>query len=359
MSLRSDIMSRFTSQGSSEPIFVPDLSQWHRRNIRAGILPERYTDWTLAEIYRDLELPIWQVVRPWRVQVMGLDSEEHETETGRVRTVETIAGVLTWRWERAPDGGWRQVEYPIKNAADLPAAVEWARALGCSLDTEGLTELEMSIGDDGILAIEIPPRPLMNVVSRMLGWEGRLDLLEEPAIKHITEHLEQRIQPLITSLAQISVSVHYAWDQLDGAVIPDTLFRQYLLPSYQSTMEELRDYHKRLVVQARGPIQTLLQGLADAGVDAVAGFSCPSEGEGSLADLHELADGRITLWGGIPGEMLLPETDRETFEECVREITRVAQGRERLLLGVSGGVPVQAELARLQAVPYLMQEAVA
>ncbi len=358
MSLRSDIMARFTDQGSNEPIFVPDLNAWYRRNNRAGTLPERYADWTLAQIYRDLELPVWQIVRPWRVHVMGLEAEEQETETERVRRVETIAGVMVWRWERVPDGGWQQVEFPIKSAADLPAAVEWSRALGCSLDTEGLTELEMSIGDDGILAIEVPPRPLMNVVSRLLGWEGRLDLLQEPAIEHITEHLEQRLQPLVTSLAQISVPVQYASDQLDGATLSDALFRQYLLPSYQSTMEELHEYHKRFVVQSRGPIKNLLQGLADSGVDVVAGFSCATAGEGSLVDLHELAGGRITLWGGIPGEMLLPETDRETFDERVRQVARMAVGRERLLLGISGGVPVQAELARLQAVPYLMQEAV-
>ncbi len=357
MSLRNDIMARFTNQGDSEPIFVPDLNTWYRRNSRAGTLPERYVDWALADIYRDLELPIWQVVRPWRFEVLGLDTDEQETETERVRRVETIAGVLVWRWERAPDGGWQQIDYPIRSAADLPAAVEWARALDCSLDTEGLTELEMSIGDDGVLAIEVPPRPLMNVVSRLLGWEGRLDLLQEPAIAHITEHLEQRLQPLITSLAQVSVPVQYANDQLDGGVLSDTLFTEYLLPSYQSTMEELHEYHKRFVVQSRGAVKSLLQGLIESKVDVVAGFACTSEGEGSLADLHDQADGRITLWGGIPGELLLPETDRETFDERVRQTTRMAQGRERLMLGISGGVPVKAELARLQAVPYLMQQA--
>jgi hypothetical protein len=359
MSIQSDLVSRLAGRDGGEPIFVPDLTLWRRRNHRRGTLPARYADWSLPEICRDLGVPIWSVVRPWRMQLLGLDSQERESETERVRSVETIAGVLTWRWERAPDGAWRQVGYPVKSAADLPAAVEWSRALEYVLDTEGLTELEMAIGADGLLAIELPPRPLMHIVAELLGWGDKLALLQEPAIEHLTQHLENRLQPLITALAQTSVAVHVAPDSLGDTAISETLFRQQLLPSYRRTIRELHDYHKRLVVQARGPIAGLLDGLARAGVDAVAGFACPLDGEGGLAELYALANQRMTLWGGLPQEVFLPETDETTFVETVRRTARIAQGRRRLILGVAGGVPAQADLARVQATAQIIREAVA
>ncbi len=359
MSVQSELLSRLSGRDSDEPLFVPDLTFWHRRNRRRGTLPSRYRDANLPEIYRDLGLPIWQVVRPWRPEVLGLEAQEQETETQRVRTVETIAGVLTWRWERAPDGAWRQVEYPIKSAADLPAAVEWSRALEYQLETEGLTQQEMAIGEDGLLAIELPPRPLMHIVAELLGWGERLALLEEPAIVPLTEYLEDRLQPLVTALAQTSVPVQYAPDQLDDATLSPVLFQQHLAPSYQQTMDELREYHKRLVVQARGTIAGLLEPLAQVGVNTVAGFTCPIEGTGGLAELHALAQGRITLWGGIPQGIYLPETDETTFRETLQRVARTAQHKHRLLLGVAGGVPAEADLARLRATPQIIREAVA
>ncbi len=358
MSVQSDLVSRLSGQDGSEPIFVPDLTLWHRRNLRRGTLPERYVGQSLPEICRDLGVPIWHVVRPWRMQLLGLDSMEREDEAERVRTVETIAGVLTWRWQRAPNGAWQQVGYPVKSAADLPAAVEWSRALDYVLDTEGLTEMEMAIGDEGLLAIELPRRPLMLIVAELLGWGERLALLEEPAIEHLTQHLENRLQPLVTALAQTSVSVHVAPDSLDDAAISEILFRQHLAPSYRRTMRELHEYHKRLVVQVRGTIARLLGSLARAGVDAVAGFACPIEGEGGLADLHTLSEGRTTLWGGIPQEVFMPETSETAFAETLQRVARIAHGRRRLILGVTGRVPAEADLARVQAAPQIIREAV-
>lgn len=357
MSVQSDLISRLSGQDGDEPVFLPDLTFWHRRNRRRGTLPARYADASLPEICRDLGVPIWSVVRPWQMQIMGLDSEESESDAERVRTVETIAGVLTWRWRRAADGAWQQVEYPVKSAADLPAAVEWSRALEYHLDTEGLTAQEMAIGDEGLLAIELPPRPLMHIVGGLLGWGDRLALLEEPAIEHLIQHLENRLQPLVTALAQTSVPVQVAPDSLDDATISDTLFRQYLAPSYRHSVRELRDYRKLLVVQARGTIAGLLAGLARAGVDAVAGFACPIEGQGGLGELHAAANGRMTLWGGIPQAVFLPETDDVTFERTLQRVARVARQRHRLILGVAGGVPAEADLARVQAAPAIIRAA--
>lgn len=359
MSLQSDLLDRLTDQDGREPLFLPDLVRWFQCNGRRGTLPARYAGWSLSEICRDMGLPIWDVVRPWNVQTPGLSVQERESDTELFREVETVAGVLVWRWERAPDGSWQQVEHPIKGAADLPAAVEWSRALEYTLDTGGLTEREMAIGDGGLLAIELPPRPLMQIMTELLGRGDRLALLGEPAIEHLLQQLENRLQSLVTSLAQTSVPVHYAPDQLEDALVSEALARQHLLPSYRRTMRELHEFRKRLVIEARGSIGGLLQGLARAGVHAVAGFTCAPQGAGSLGDLHERAEGRATLWGGIPQEALLPQTDAARFETVIRSAARAAQGRQRLILGIAGGVPVEADLGRLRAVPHLIRRAIA
>jgi hypothetical protein len=234
------------------------------------------------------------------------------------------------RWTLGPDDDWWQTEYPVKTKADLAAALELVQARSYVLDGDDLARLEATVGEEGILAIEIPRRPYSDLLHEFLGWSEGLFLVDE-----------------------LPGHVVLSPDNLDGQFIPPPTFQAYLADSYRLTADVLHQRNKHLLVHVGGPIRHLLTPLAEAGVDGIEGIAGPPQGDVSLAQAREIAGPDVTLWGGIPQDFLPDTHDRGRFEAAVMQAAQEAKGDSRMILGVADRVPVDAELSRLEAISSL------
>ena len=355
MSLHSEFRARLAGAGGSEPLFFADLTAWHRRSLRLG-LPAKWQGVSLHDIYRSLGLPIWDVAHLWREQVPGLRVEDEIKDSVRTRTVHTASGPLTWRWELDTHGAWRQVRFPIAGPADMPSAVLWARALVYEIDTAGLTELEASIGSDGVLAIALPPRPAIQLGGSLVGWQKVHELMGEPAVAIILESLDLHLQELVTALAQLSGTVQVSPDGLGGATITPVFFRDCLATSYRTTADELDEYLKVLLVQAEGDVSELAEPVYNAGVRGLYNVH-PVGPDGSLGSLSARLGERLTLWGGIDARLLSPSVASADFAQAVKRAADDAWGHSGIVLGISWPWPADADLDRLGLIPGLIRTA--
>jgi hypothetical protein len=107
-------------------------------------------------------------------------------------------------------------------------------------------------------------------------------------------------------------------------------------------------------VHVGGPIRRILPLLAEASVDGVEGIAGPPQSDATLAEARQLAGPGITLWGGLPQDLLQDIHSQDAFEAAVAEALRQTTGDSRMILGVADRVPVDAEFARLQALPGLL-----
>jgi hypothetical protein len=257
------------------------------------------------------------------------------------------------RWTLGPDDDWWQTEYPVKTKADLAAALELVQARSYVLDGDDLARLEATVGEEGILAIEIPRRPYSDLLHEFLGWSEGLFLVDEPAAGEIMATLESKLQELVQAVAELPGHVVLSPDNLDGQFIPPPTFQAYLADSYRLTADVLHQRNKHLLVHVGGPIRHLLTPLAEAGVDGIEGIAGPPQGDVSLAQAREIAGPDVTLWGGIPQDFLPDTHDRGRFEAAVMQAAQEAKGDSRMILGVADRVPVDAELSRLEAISSL------
>ena len=86
-------------------------------------------------------------------------------------------------------------------------------------------------------------------------------------------------------------------------------------------------------------------------------INCQKPFARTLAEARELAGPDITLWGGIPQDMLVETYDEEQFLAAIKQCVQDARGDGRMILGVADRVPVQADISRLKALPGLVQQA--
>lgn len=356
MPLKAEILARFSGESDGRPLYLPDLTLWYGWHQSRGTLPSRWQDYSLPQVARTMDAPVWWVARPWRIETPGVEIVTTEENGKRIISTETSAGTLLARWTlMGANGDWWQTEYPVKTKEDLAAALEMVNARSYVLDTSELARWEAMVGDDGILAIEIPRRPYSDVLHELLGWSEGLLLLGEPAVEEIITILESKLQRLVQEVVELSGQVVLAPDNLDGQFIPPAAFKEHLADSYRVTTEALHQGDKYLVVHVGGPIRHLLAPLAEAGVDGVEGIAGPPQGDVTLAEAREIAGPELTLWGGIPQDFLHDTHDREEFEAAVLQATKEARGDGRMILGVADRVPVDAELSRLEAIPDLVE----
>jgi hypothetical protein len=357
MTQRADLLARFTGKGSGAPLYLPDLTLWHEWHQGQGTLPLAWRDLPLSEIASALGVPAWLPVRPWKVETRGVEIVTTEQDGERVVRSETSAGALRARWTLGPDGDWWQTEYPVKAHQDLALVLELVKARSYVLDPAPYTEAAATVGDDGIVALQIPRRPYSDLLHDFLGWSEGLLFLADPVVLEIIAILEDKLQQLVREVAQVPGDLVMSPDNLDGQFISPRAFKERLFDSYTWTAKELHAHGKALLVHIGGPIRHLLSALAKTGIDGLEGIAGPPQSNATLAEARNLAGTEITLWGGIPQDFLLEAHEHETFEAAVRQAAQEASGDRGMILGVADRVPVDADLSRLEAIPSLIERA--
>jgi len=356
MTFREGILEAFQGHTTGRLPYLADLTLWYEWHMTRGTLPPAWQDDSLAEVSQRLRSPAWLPVRAWEEELSGISVETIETADERTITYETSAKRLVARWVRGPDGDWWQAEYPLKGKEDLKAGLELAESRRYTVDASTLAEARSHVGDSGVVVLELPKRPYSAILHEYLGWSEGLILLGEPEIQEMLTVLEEKLQALVAEVAQLPGAIVLSPDNLDGQFISPGAFDRYLAGSYRRTAEIVHEQDKHLVTHVGGPAARLLDGLAEAGLDGVEGICGPPQGDTPLPEARGIAGPGITLWGGIPQDVLIEAHSREQFEETVARVAEEARDDGRVVLGIADRVPVNASLDRLQAIPSLISQ---
>lgn len=340
-------------------LYLPNLTLWHSWHSEHGTLPRAWQGWSLPQVARSLGVPAWLTARPFGIDWGEVDVTRAASASERVFQYRTPAGALTERWTLGPDGDWWETEYPVKTADDLLLLLRIVAARRYVVDTARLERLLVEVGDDGVVALELPRRPFSQVFLEWLGWSDGLLLFfdAEDLVEEILAVLENQVQALVAQIASLPGQVVVSPDNLDAQFISPAFFKRYLAASYRRTADLLHAHDKVLLAGTGGPIRKLLAPLAAAGVDGLEGVSGPPQSDATLAEARQLAGPHFTLWGGIAQDALLPDFDHAQFEAIVAQAAREASADPRAILGIADVVPIHAAPARLQAIPNLIARA--
>jgi hypothetical protein len=217
--------------GARWPRFLPDLTYWYSWHFSHGTLPGPWRNKDLSSICRELGVTEWRVVRPWRIELPGIEVERHQGAEEKTVTWKTGSGTLRARWVLGPDGDWWQAEYPVKTGADLDAAREVVSARKYIAEPSRLTGIEGAPGAL-IAALELPRSPLPEIFHAFLGWsEGLMLFLEEPeSVRGLAEILDGKVRSLLDVVARMPGGWAILPDNLDGRFITPDTFADSLAP---------------------------------------------------------------------------------------------------------------------------------
>jgi hypothetical protein len=101
---------------------------------------------------------------------------------------------MTWK---------RDILFPLFRKSQRAAVLEIAKARTYVSDMGDLERWQSEVGEDGVVALEIPRRPYSDVLHQFLGWSQGLLFLGEPIIEEIIVVLEKKLQQFVRQVAQV------------------------------------------------------------------------------------------------------------------------------------------------------------
>ena len=166
--------------------------------------------------------------------------------------------------------------------------------------------------------------------------------------------LAARIEPLfdkaLAILCDSPADVVWWGANYDDMLTYPPYFEKELSPWIRKASRALGERGKLLLSHCDGENEGLMDLIPESGMH-VAESVCPAPMTRiGLAEYYRRWSDRLTLWGGIPSTIVLPETSDADFEAYLdRLFEAVAPGR-RMLVGIADQVPPGAIFSRLQRI---------
>jgi len=299
------------------------------------------------------------------------------------RVYETPAGTLTATVKHTEDwpygtsipvfDDWftpRAVEFPVTGPQDLPAlrcllapareddVADFRAQAGARrefADDHGLlftggwksqrfipTEDKLLIGDNGVTGTIIDTlmwlcggtEPLMWAYDRPDFLRELIGMVEEWNRERLAIHLETGVQ----------LVMRRAWYEGTEFWSPK-LFSEFILPGLKKDAALAHQAGARLGYIITSGVTAIADLIVESGADVMVGVD-PGEGKGTtLAQVRDLLGGRIGLWGGVSGPLVVEEGTEEEVRKAVEEAMEALTPTGRFILCPVDNVRADTEKA--------------
>jgi methylmalonyl-CoA mutase cobalamin-binding domain/chain len=166
--------------------------------------------------------------------------------------------------------------------------------------------------------------------------------------------LADRITPLmdkmIAILAESPAEVVWWGANFDDMLTFPPYFEKEIQPWIRKVAVALEGAGKRVLCHTDGENRGLMDLIRDSGMH-IAESICPAPmTKVTFAEYYRHWSPRLTLFGGIPSTVVLPETSDADFEAYLDGFFRTVAPGNHLVVGVADEVPPKAIFARLQRI---------
>jgi len=127
-------------------------------------------------------------------------------------------------------------------------------------------------------------------------------------------------------------------------------FEKEITPWIRKASKQLGAMGKLVMCHTDGENEGLMDLIRDSGMH-IAESICPTPmTKISLAEYYRRWSSHLTLCGGIPSTILLPDTSEADFEAYMDELFKAVAPGKRMLVGIADQVPPNAVFSRLQRI---------
>jgi corrinoid protein of di/trimethylamine methyltransferase len=371
--------------------YAPRIDLWYQANQKRGTLPPEYQGLTADEIARKEGWALHKVIleytaygddpildRPlgiFRIPVQGFlthlpaEVERKVERKGDLIEVQyytpkgTARGAFVYTEEMRRMGisnPWIR-EHVLKGPGDYAAVGYIFENLKIQPMPEGYQRWADSIGEDGMPVVYALTggSPMHHIMKVLLDatdfYYHHRDYPKE--MEALAEKVGVYFRRVLETVARGPGEVVLVGANFDDMITYPPFFEAHILPWLQEAADLLHREGKLLLCHCDGENRGLLDLLLQSGMD-IAEAVCPHPmTKVTLAEYYRRWSHRVTIYGGIPSNLLLSETATdEDFRDYIEEMLRVIVPGRRFIVGVADTTPPDARFERLRLAHELIRE---
>jgi hypothetical protein len=132
----------------------------------------------------------------------------------------------------------------------------------------------------------------------------------------------------------------------DETITYPPFYEEHILPWIQRFAGMAHERGKFVLIHADGENRGLFDLYRQSGIDVLEAVAPAPMTKTDIREILRRSEG-MTVWGGIPSVILMPDYPAEQFERFMEETLAAIGNRSRFILGVSDTMPPDADFERL------------
>lgn len=363
MTKREKNLSIFAKNGRAKVLFQPRIEWWYQWHKARGTLPPRYQKMSLMEFFDDLDVSIrYYAYHTGMPSELGIEYtkkikiKEKIKGKEKVLIIDTPEGQLIRKLRQSSDGGWRTIQFPIKNTEDMKKAEYLFKNRHLIFIKENFERGSKFVGNRGEPQCFFPHSPYQSLALEWMGTENLVyalaDIPEkvERVMRAIDESYDCFTQDIIS---YGKVKIMNFGENIDANIVSPRYFEKYCLPFYEKRSGQLRKQGIYTHIHIDGSFRSLLKYLKDLPFDGLEALTPLPQGDVAIEEMKQIIGDKILL-DGIPAIMFLPNYPLDEFKDFVKRVIELFYGR--LILGASDEVPPLADIERVRYVSEYCQD---
>ena len=384
---QSRIMAAFKGEPVDRLPYVPRIDLWYLANSVAGTLPAQHAGRTQNEISR---AEGWALHHKYAFASVGELSDHAllHRGIGIFRTRDTVVDFVLPKDVEVRvhrEGRLMRVEYhtPVGMVSNTLQYDDKMKRLGISipLHTEHLIKgpqdyapachlfehmdvvphferfnywAREEMRDDGVPVVahfhgaspmQQIQRDLIDATQFFIHYKDH-----QKELRALVERMEPLYDKILTICCESPAQVVNWGSNFDDMLTYAPYFKREIQPWIRKASSALAAAGKLLMCHTDGENFGLMDLIRDSGMH-IAESICPAPmTRVTLAEYYRRWSGQLTLFGGIPSTIVLPETSEAQFEVCLDELFRAVAPGTRMVVGIADQVPPQAVFSRLQRI---------
>jgi len=386
--LRDRVFATLKGEKPDCPPFIDRLEIWYESHTRAGTLPEEFSGMSLTEVHRAVGMGQEKFINAYSLKLRGVEMilrfegetlrretdpvlnrfphvadlvpgdqagttiTEFHTPVGTVSVQhQTLDNMIAAGMEAYMKGHLIKEENDYRTAEYIVERLEYVP------QHEKFQEEEGKLGDIGFVVSLLQRIPFQQTLLEYLGEVPLFEALyDNPRpLKRLLTLLDEQLTDILHNLSESPFFYVEFIDNLHGEMTNPKLFAEHCLPCYQRYTEILHGQGKKVGSHTDGDLKSLLNLLAESGLDVCESFSPAPLTECTFEEAWKVWQNGPIIWGGIPSPLLEERISQSDFEAYIFRLLDTIEDRP-IILGVGDMVMGNNMVDRVRYVADRVEE---
>jgi len=219
---------------------------------------------------------------------------------------------------------------------------------------DGLSRMIEEAGEDAVIVANasLPGSPMQFIMRDLMDitsfFFAMVDYPEK--LKKLADAIATFFEQIMPAAAACPCDVFMFGANMDETITYPPFYEEHIMPWIARFAGMAHERGKFVQIHADGENRSLFDLYRQSGIDILEAVATAPMTKSDIREVLTKTEG-VTVWGGIPSVVLMPETFGDSeFEDFVGDTLDAVGTGPRFILGVSDTTPPDADFGRLERI---------